>query len=52
MDEKIGQDIEVSFVEVWMSLKEKSIWIILIMLLSAFLGLLVTFFFMKPKYEA
>lgn len=52
MDEKIGQDIEVSFVEVWMSLKEKSIWIILIMLLSAFLGLLVTLFFMKPKYEA
>lgn len=52
MEEKKGQEYEVSLIEILLALKEKLVLIIAVTLFSAFLGGLGTFFLIEPQYEA
>lgn len=52
MEEKIEQSYEVSFIELLLALKEKLLSIILVTIVSAFLGWLGTFFLIVPQYQA
>lgn len=52
MEEKIEQSYEVSFFELILALKEKLLSIILVTIVSAFLGWLGTFFLIVPEYQA